>query len=118
MFTFNPERFAARCQDVRLRGVKSALRYADRATIDLVVIVGQRERDDGTVVLRDMRSRTETVSRSFWRSSNSMFKLAAIKSAKWPGCSVLSAAILTCSENAGEILAISSNCRCALRSMA
>ena len=48
-------------QDVRLRGVKSALRYADRATIDLVVIVGQRERDDGTVVLRDMRSRQETV---------------------------------------------------------
>ena len=48
-------------QDVRLRGVKSALRYADRATIDLVVIVGQREREDGTVVLRDMRSRQETV---------------------------------------------------------
>jgi histidyl-tRNA synthetase len=48
-------------QDLRLRGVKSALRYADRATIDLVVIVGQRERDDGTVMLRDMRSRQETV---------------------------------------------------------
>jgi histidyl-tRNA synthetase len=48
-------------QDVRLRGVKSALRYADRATIDLVVIVGQREREDGTVVVRDMRSRQETV---------------------------------------------------------
>lgn len=48
-------------QDVRLRGVKSALRYADRATIDLVVIVGQREREDGTVMLRDMRSRQETV---------------------------------------------------------
>jgi histidyl-tRNA synthetase len=48
-------------QDVRLRGVKSALRYADRASIDLVVIVGQREREDGTVVMRDMRSRHETV---------------------------------------------------------
>ncbi len=48
-------------QDVRLRGVKSALRYADRATIDLVVIVGQRERDDGTIILRDMRSGQETV---------------------------------------------------------
>jgi histidyl-tRNA synthetase len=48
-------------QDVRLRGVKSALRYADRATIDLVVIVGQREREDGTIVVRDMRSREEAV---------------------------------------------------------
>jgi len=48
-------------QDVRLRGVKSALRYADRASIDLVVIVGQRERQDGTVVVRNMRSRQETV---------------------------------------------------------
>jgi histidyl-tRNA synthetase len=48
-------------QDVRLRGVKSALRYADRASIDLVLIVGAREREDGTVVLRDMRSRKETV---------------------------------------------------------
>jgi histidyl-tRNA synthetase len=46
-------------QDVRLRGVKSALRYADRASIDLVVILGEREREDGVVVLRDMRSRQE-----------------------------------------------------------
>jgi histidyl-tRNA synthetase len=45
--------------DVRLRGVKSALRYADRAGIDLVVIVGERERGDGTVVLRNMRNRDE-----------------------------------------------------------
>jgi histidyl-tRNA synthetase len=48
-------------QDVRVRGVKAALRYADRATIDLVVIVGERERLDGTVMLREMRSRSETV---------------------------------------------------------
>jgi len=47
-------------QDVRLRGVKSALRYADRAGIDLVAIVGERERADGVVVVRDMRSRQET----------------------------------------------------------
>jgi len=46
-------------QDVRLRGVKSALRYADRAQMDLVVIVGQRERDEGVVVVRAMRSRDE-----------------------------------------------------------
>jgi histidyl-tRNA synthetase len=46
-------------QDVRLRGVKSALRYADRAGIDLVVIVGERERAEGVVMLRDMRSRQE-----------------------------------------------------------
>ncbi|MGI9146690.1 MAG: ATP phosphoribosyltransferase regulatory subunit, partial [Chloroflexota bacterium] len=48
-------------QDVRLRGVKAALRYADRATLDMIVIVGQREREDGTVVVRDMRSRQESV---------------------------------------------------------
>jgi histidyl-tRNA synthetase len=48
-------------QDVRLRGVKAALRYADRATMDLVVIVGERERLNGTVMLRDMHSRQETV---------------------------------------------------------
>jgi histidyl-tRNA synthetase len=50
-------------QDVRLRGVKSALRYADRAGFDLVVIIGQRERDQANVVLRDMRSRNETTVR-------------------------------------------------------
>ncbi|MBV8717101.1 MAG: histidine--tRNA ligase [Chloroflexi bacterium] len=47
-------------QDVRLRGVKSALRYADRAGMQLVVLVGERERQEGVVVLRDMRSRQET----------------------------------------------------------
>jgi histidyl-tRNA synthetase len=46
-------------QDVRLRGVRSALRYADRAGIDLVVIVGERERSEGVVVLRDLRKRDE-----------------------------------------------------------
>jgi histidyl-tRNA synthetase len=46
-------------QDVRLRGVKSALRYADRAGIDVVAIVGERERAEGVIVLRDMRSREE-----------------------------------------------------------
>jgi histidyl-tRNA synthetase len=46
-------------QDVRLRGVKSALRYADRVGMDLVVIVGERERAEGAVVVRDMRARDE-----------------------------------------------------------
>ena len=64
------------------------------------------------------RSRTEMVSSSFWRSSSERFRFAAIKSAKWPGCSVFSAAILTWSVNAVDILAISSNCLCALRSIA
>jgi histidyl-tRNA synthetase len=47
-------------QDVRVRGVKAALRYADRADIDLAVIVGERERADHTAVVRDMRTREET----------------------------------------------------------
>ncbi|HEV7663972.1 MAG TPA: HisS family protein [Chloroflexota bacterium] len=47
-------------QDLRLRGVKAALRYADRADVALVVILGERERADGNAVVRDMRSRTET----------------------------------------------------------
>jgi histidyl-tRNA synthetase len=47
-------------QDVRLRGVKSALRYADRGGVDVVVIVGERERAEGAVVVRDMRSRDES----------------------------------------------------------
>lgn len=46
-------------QDVRLRGVKAALRYADRAATDLVVIIGEREREEGVVVVRDMHSREE-----------------------------------------------------------
>jgi histidyl-tRNA synthetase len=47
-------------QDVRLRGVKSALRYADRAGMDLVVIVGERERAEDTVVVRNMHTREES----------------------------------------------------------
>jgi histidyl-tRNA synthetase len=47
-------------QDVRLRGVKAALRYADRANADLVVILGEREREEGVAVLRDMRTRRES----------------------------------------------------------
>ncbi len=47
-------------QDVRLRGVKAALRHADRARIDVVVIIGERERADGTAVVRTMRTRAET----------------------------------------------------------
>ena len=40
--------------------MKSALRYADRAKIDLVIIVGERERGDATAVVRNMHSREET----------------------------------------------------------
>jgi histidyl-tRNA synthetase len=46
-------------QDVRVRGLKASLRYADREEFAAVVIIGERERLDETVVLRDMRSRTE-----------------------------------------------------------
>ena len=46
-------------QDVRLRGVKAALRYADRADVDVVVILGERERTDGVVLVRAMRTRQE-----------------------------------------------------------
>ncbi len=47
-------------QDVRLRGPKSALRHADRAGVGAVVLLGERERQEGMVMLRDMRSREET----------------------------------------------------------
>jgi histidyl-tRNA synthetase len=47
-------------QDLRMRGVKSALRYADRAGFDLVVITGERERADNAVLLRNMRTRQES----------------------------------------------------------
>jgi histidyl-tRNA synthetase len=46
-------------QDVRIRGVKAALRHADRIDADLVVIVGERERLADEVVLRNMRTRQE-----------------------------------------------------------
>ena len=41
--------------DLRFRGIKANLRYADHEGIPLVAIVGERERADGAVVLRDMR---------------------------------------------------------------
>ena len=47
-------------QDVRLRGLKAALRYADRAAFELVAIVGERERSDGRVLLHKMRTREES----------------------------------------------------------
>jgi len=46
-------------QDLRHRGPKAALRYADRAGLDVVVVLGSQERADDVVVLRDMRSRLE-----------------------------------------------------------
>jgi histidyl-tRNA synthetase len=57
-------------QDVRLRGVKAALRHADRVGADLVVIVGERERAAGQVVLRNMRTREErTLARAELRAA-------------------------------------------------
>jgi histidyl-tRNA synthetase len=47
-------------QDVRLRGLKAALRHADRRGADAVVIVGEQERADGQVVVRNLRSRQES----------------------------------------------------------
>jgi histidyl-tRNA synthetase len=47
-------------QDVRLRGVKAALRHADRIAADLVAIVGERERQTNEVVIRNMRTRQES----------------------------------------------------------
>ena len=45
--------------DVRRRGVKANLRHADREGIPYVVIVGERERQSGHVLLRDMGARSE-----------------------------------------------------------
>jgi histidyl-tRNA synthetase len=45
--------------DVRLRGVRANLRHADREGIPLAVLVGERERARGRVVLRDLRARDE-----------------------------------------------------------
>jgi histidyl-tRNA synthetase len=45
--------------DVRRRGVKANLRHADRESIPYVVIVGERERQSGHVLLRDMGARSE-----------------------------------------------------------
>lgn len=46
-------------QDVRLRGPKAALRHADRSGARLVVLIGEQERAEQAVLLRDMRARTE-----------------------------------------------------------
>ena len=45
--------------DVRRRGVKANLRHADRERIPFVVIVGERERQAGQPLLRDMQARSE-----------------------------------------------------------
>jgi histidyl-tRNA synthetase len=45
--------------DVRRRGVKANLRHADREGVPYVVIVGERERQAGQTLLRDMHSRHE-----------------------------------------------------------
>lgn len=45
--------------DVRYRGVKNNLQYADRQRIPLVVLVGERERAASALTLRDMRSFAE-----------------------------------------------------------
>lgn len=45
--------------DVRFRGVKGNLRYADRQRVPLLLIVGERERAEGRATLHDMRDFTE-----------------------------------------------------------
>ena len=45
--------------DLRRRGVQANLRHADRERIPYVVIVGERERESGQPILRDMQARTE-----------------------------------------------------------
>lgn len=46
-------------QDVRQRGLKAALRHADRAGTDVVLILGEQEQVDGMVQVRAMRTRDE-----------------------------------------------------------
>ncbi len=46
-------------QDVRVRGVKAALRHADRIGAAVVIIVGEQERQQQAVIVRDMRGRSE-----------------------------------------------------------
>ena len=46
--------------DLRFRGVKTSLRHADRRKIPLALLIGEQERADGVVVLRDMRAFQET----------------------------------------------------------
>jgi histidyl-tRNA synthetase len=45
--------------DIKLRGARGNLRHADRAGIPLVALVGEQERAQGRVVLRQMASRRE-----------------------------------------------------------
>ena len=45
--------------DLRFRGAKANLRHADHERIPLVAIVGERERDEGVLVVHDMREFTE-----------------------------------------------------------
>lgn len=46
-------------QDVRLRGVKNALRHADRSGIAATVLIGAEERAKGQAIVRGMASREE-----------------------------------------------------------
>jgi len=46
--------------DLRYRGLKANLRHADRDAIPVVLFVGEREREDGLVGLRDMKAFEET----------------------------------------------------------
>ncbi len=45
--------------DLRFRGVKANLRHADHEGVPLAVIVGERERDEGVVLVHDMRQFSE-----------------------------------------------------------
>lgn len=47
--------------NVRKRGVKSNLQYANRSNIPFCVIIGSNERAAGTIVIRDMRQQQEMV---------------------------------------------------------
>jgi histidyl-tRNA synthetase len=46
--------------DLRFRGPRASLRHADRANTRFVLLVGEQERADGTVVLRDMSAFEES----------------------------------------------------------
>jgi histidyl-tRNA synthetase len=47
--------------DVRGRGMKSSLRYADRQGIPVAILLGEQERQGSIVRVRDMRTRDERV---------------------------------------------------------
>ncbi len=49
--------------DVRLRGARGNLRHADRHGIAHVVLIGEREREAGSVMLRNMAQREEMLVR-------------------------------------------------------